>query len=146
MIPLGRMASSHHSTAGGGCLYIQISSEQFNIAKQHTLRLRSRVSNSLSRPAFRLASAILCLNASIFCSFLSWSPCSTYFPALLNWSFLDLRTGALSSSGAGEWVAAPAAYGLSTGAAATAGEARDGVCAATLALARTEVNLGAMVL
>lgn len=115
--------------------------------KKQTLRLRSRVSNSLSRPAFLLASAILCLRASIFCSFRSCSPCSTYLPALLNWSFLDLRAGALSSSGAGELAADPAAYGLSTGAGATAGEAREGVWdAATLALALTEVNLGAIVL
>lgn len=143
------MASSHHSTAGGGCLY-KISHKnkkkgfKLNLQKP-TLRLRSRVSNSLSKPAFRLASAILCRNASIFCSFLSWSPCSTYFPALLNWSFFDLRTGAaLSASGAGEWVAEPAAYGLSTG----AGAATAGVWDAALALtlARTEVNLGAIVL
>jgi hypothetical protein len=45
-----------------------------------TFKLLSRVSNSLSRPAFLLAAAILCLRASILASFLNWSPCSTYLP------------------------------------------------------------------
>lgn len=58
-----------------------------------------------------------------------------------------MRVGALSSSGAGELAADADAYGLSTGAAVTAGEARDGAWdAAALALALTDVNLGAIVL